>query len=127
MLTDPSLSHGKPNFGRLRIFEIGLLNRLRDELRRTHRTPQIDELTGEEPAGTASQLEAVIDREETKRYDDAMSRLRESDREAIAARVEMNYSYEQVALAIGKASPDAARMAVKRALIRLAEEMDRAG
>jgi hypothetical protein len=35
----------------------------------------------------------------------------------------MDCSYEQVAQALAKPSPDAARMAVSRALLRLAEEM----
>ena len=48
------------------------------------------------------------------------------EREAIVARVEMDSSYEAVAQALGKRTPDAARMAVSRALLRLAEEMNRA-
>ena len=42
----------------------------------------------------------------------------------VIARVELQQSYAQIAAAYGKASPDAARMAVTRALVRLAEEMD---
>ena len=41
------------------------------------------------------------------------------------ARVEMDGTYQDVARALGKPSPDAARMAVSRALLRLAEEMSR--
>ena len=52
------------------------------------------------------------------------SGLRPEEREVIIARVEMQQSYAQIAAAHGKASPDAARMAVTRALVRLAEEMD---
>jgi DNA-directed RNA polymerase specialized sigma24 family protein len=39
--------------------------------------------------------------------------------------MELHYSYDQIALLLGKASPDAARMSVKRALQRLAEEMEK--
>jgi DNA-directed RNA polymerase specialized sigma24 family protein len=39
----------------------------------------------------------------------------------------MDGTYEQVAQALGKPSADAARMAVSRALLRLAQEMSRAG
>jgi DNA-directed RNA polymerase specialized sigma24 family protein len=53
-----------------------------------------------------------------------LQRLRPEERELIIARVEMQQSYAQIAAAHGKASPDAARMAVTRALVRLAEEMD---
>ena len=41
----------------------------------------------------------------------------------LLARVEMEGSYQDVAAALGKSSPDAARMAVSRALLRLAQEM----
>ena len=42
----------------------------------------------------------------------------------IQARVEMQQSYQTIANAFGKSSADAARMAVSRALVHLAEEMD---
>ena len=35
----------------------------------------------------------------------------------------MDYSYEELAVMLGKPSPDAARVAVSRALVRLAEAM----
>ena len=38
----------------------------------------------------------------------------------------MGYSYEELAEAPGKPTPDAARKAARRALVRLAEEMKRA-
>jgi RNA polymerase sigma-70 factor (ECF subfamily) len=59
-----------------------------------------------------------------ERYEAALQRLRPEERELIIARVEMQQSYQQIAGAHGKSSPDAARMAVSRALVRLAEEMD---
>ena len=40
-------------------------------------------------------------------------------------RVEFGLSFAEVAEVLGKPSPDAARMAVVRALVRLAEEMER--
>ena len=74
-------------------------------------------------AGGSSPLEAAIGRESIDRYEAAMERLRPADREAIVARLELQQSYEEVAIALGKRNADAARMAVKRALARLAEEM----
>ena len=41
----------------------------------------------------------------------------------MVARLELGYNYSQIALAAGRPSVDAARMAVRRALLRLAEEM----
>jgi RNA polymerase sigma-70 factor (ECF subfamily) len=72
----------------------------------------------------ASPLEEAIGTEALERYEAAMQRLKPDEREIIVARVEMQQSYQQIAAAHGKSSPDAARMAVTRALVRLAEEMD---
>ena len=70
-----------------------------------------------------SPLEAAIGREEVARYEAALARLRPEDREAIVARIEMGYDYVELAEALGKPSPDAARKAVQRAVVRLAEEL----
>ena len=45
------------------------------------------------------------------------------DREAIIARVELQQSYDEIAIALGKPSADAARMAVVRALKNLLKAM----
>jgi RNA polymerase sigma-70 factor (ECF subfamily) len=103
-----------------------LVNRVRDEVRRLNRYPAATAL--EEGDGfadpSASPLEEAIGTEALERYEAAMQRLRPEEREVIIARVEMQQSYAQIAAAHGKASADAARMAVTRALVRLAEEMD---
>ena len=70
-----------------------------------------------------SPLDQVIGLENTERYEAAMLRLRDADREAIVARVELRYSYQELAVALGKPSPDAARVAVARAVYRLAREI----
>jgi RNA polymerase sigma-70 factor (ECF subfamily) len=59
------------------------------------------------------------------RYRRALSRLSPRDQELVAARVELGYSHEQLALMSGRRSPDAARVALRRALVRVAAEMDR--
>jgi RNA polymerase sigma-70 factor (ECF subfamily) len=98
-------------------------NRIRDEIRRVRRRPQRVELDDVHADRGSSPLEAAIGRESIDRYEAAMERLRPSDREAIVARLELQQSYEEVAVALGKRNADAARMAVKRALARLVEEM----
>jgi RNA polymerase sigma-70 factor (ECF subfamily) len=72
----------------------------------------------------ASPLEEAIGTQALERYEAALGRLRDEERELIQARVEMQQSYQQIAEAHGKPTVDAARMAVSRALVRLAEEMD---
>ena len=49
--------------------------------------------------------------------------LRESDRDAIVGRLELGLSYDELAELLGKPSPDAARKAAQRALVRLVDDM----
>ena len=100
-------------------------NRIRDEIRRTKRSPTETALDENASDHGVSPLEAAIGAEALERYEAALARLRPEEREAIVARVEMDSSYQDVARALGKPSADAARMAVSRALLRLAEEMSR--
>jgi RNA polymerase sigma factor (sigma-70 family) len=104
-----------------------LINRVRDEVRRVTRYPTaagFEEEAAEQADAAASPLDQAIGREAVDRYERALQRLRPDERELIIARVEMQQSYAQIAAAHGKPSADAARMAVTRALVRLAEEMD---
>jgi RNA polymerase sigma factor (sigma-70 family) len=103
-----------------------VLNRIRNELRRKGRHPEATDLEGLEADSAESPLEQAIGREALERYEQALQRLRAEEREAIIARVEMGYSFEELAEALGKPTPDAARKATHRALVHLAEEMKRA-
>ena len=103
-----------------------VLNRIRNELRRKGHQPQATDLDDIEVESAESPLEQAIGREAVERYEQALQRLTTEEREAIIARVEMGYSYEELAEVLGKPSPDAARKAAGRALVRLAEEMKRA-
>jgi len=102
-----------------------VVNRIRDEVRRARRAPPADLLDTNAADPAASPLEEAIGAEAMERYEAALGRLRPEEREAIVTRVEMDGSYQQVAKALGKPSADAARMAVSRALLRLAREMSR--
>jgi RNA polymerase sigma factor (sigma-70 family) len=104
-----------------------VLNRIRDELRRKGRRPAATGLDGSEANDELSPLEHAIGREMTERYERALARLSEQDQELIVARVEMDYTYAELAESLGKPTADAARKAAKRALVRLAEEMTRDG
>jgi RNA polymerase sigma factor (sigma-70 family) len=100
-----------------------VVNRIRDEVRRARRAPVSEVLDDNAPDVAASPLEDAIGAEALECYEAALGRLRPEERQAIVARVEMDGSYQEVARALGKPSADAARMAVSRALLRLAEEM----
>lgn len=100
-----------------------VMNRVRDECRRAGRRPAGGPLDEQTPHEGASPLESVIGTQAVERYEAALTRLRADDREAIVARIEMGFSYAEIAVMLGKPSPDAARVAVSRALVRLAEQM----
>jgi RNA polymerase sigma-70 factor (ECF subfamily) len=100
-----------------------VLNRIRNQVRWADRRPRPAELEVEVEAEVASPLEAAIGAEAVEIYEAALDRLRPEEREAVIARVELGLTYQDLARAIGKPTPDAARMFVSRALLRLAEEM----
>jgi RNA polymerase sigma factor (sigma-70 family) len=100
-----------------------VLNRITDECRRRARRPQPTELDQHTRDQGVSPLEAAIGVQATERYEAALAMLRADQREAVVARVEMGFSYQEIAVMLGKPSPDAARVAVSRALVRLAESM----
>ena len=100
-----------------------ILNRIRDEVRKTAIRPELASLDGTEQDPSPSPLEETIGRDLTVRYDKAYLRLKEDDRAAIFLRMELEMNHEEVADALDKPSADAARKAVNRALVRLAEEM----
>ena len=100
-------------------------NRIRMEFRRKRSRPSSTGLDHEIADESASPLEEAVGREAVERYDRALERLKPEDREAVIAKMELDCSYAELARALGKPSADAARMAVGRALLRLAEEMKR--
>jgi RNA polymerase sigma factor (sigma-70 family) len=103
-----------------------LLNRVRDQFRWAARHPAPAELNDAFVDSGASPLESAINEQDQRRYRAALKRLRAADRHAIVGRVELGYSYEQLALMLDKPTPGAARLAVRRSLQRLWDEMRRA-
>lgn len=100
-----------------------MLNRIRNEFRTHHRRPGLAAIDEDAPAMRTSPLEHAIRQEQLDRYDAAMARLSEPERDLIVARVELELTYEEMAEALGKPSWNAARMATARALLRLAAEL----
>jgi RNA polymerase sigma factor (sigma-70 family) len=104
-----------------------VMNRVRDEVRRQARLPShvsadADDVDRE---WRGSALEQTVGFETMAAYEQGLSRLRPEEREAIIGRLEMGFTYEELALALEKPTADAARKAAQRALVRLAQEMDR--
>jgi RNA polymerase sigma-70 factor (ECF subfamily) len=102
-----------------------VMNRIRDHFRRAERRPAITAIDTDHPAAEASPLEAAIGVEALERYERALATLRPDDQAAIIGRIELDYSNEELAVALNRPSANAARMAVERALVRLASEMRR--
>jgi len=101
-----------------------LVNRIRDQFRTAVRRP-MSALTDEDPQdASASPLDDAMGRQDRERYLRALKDLRPADRHAIVARLELGYTYEQLALVLRKPSAVAARLAVRRALMRLARRME---
>ena len=100
-----------------------ILNRIRDEFRKFKRRPDAVELESAHPDEGPSPLEAAIGRQALDRYEAALAALRPVDREAIIARIELGFTYDEVAQLLGKPTGNAARMAVERALVRLIERL----
>jgi len=101
-----------------------VLNSIRDELRRVARRPGRESLDRDITAPEPSLVERAIGREVLDAYEAALSDLPEEHQEAVIMRVEFDYTYREIAAALGKPTANAARMTVSRALLRLAEGMD---
>jgi RNA polymerase sigma factor (sigma-70 family) len=100
-----------------------VMNKIRDEIRRHGRRPLPVEFPEHLPVAAASPLEQAIGREALDRYESALVTLAADDQAAIVARLELGFSYGELATALGKPTSEAARMAVQRALARLATQM----
>jgi RNA polymerase sigma-70 factor (ECF subfamily) len=96
-------------------------NRIADEHRRAARwdmSDAVDTLSSAAP----SPYQRAVDAETERRYRAALARLPRRDRELVVAHLELEYSHAQLGCMIGR-SPNTARMALCRAITRLAEHM----
>jgi len=101
-----------------------LVNEIRMEIRKVSRRPVRQPLPDEVPGRGASPLDHTIDAEILEAYATALATLREEEREGVILRLAFGYPHQQVAEALGKPSPDAARMLVTRATAKLTEVLD---
>jgi RNA polymerase sigma factor (sigma-70 family) len=103
-----------------------VMNRMRDELRRQARAPGRADVADAD-VSARSRVEEAVGAETMAAYDQALRRLNPEEREAVIGRVELGLNYGELALALEKPTPDAARKTTQRALVRLAQEMEREG
>jgi RNA polymerase sigma-70 factor (ECF subfamily) len=100
------------------------INRVRLELRKKSRRPETLVLESGMADDGTSPLQAAIGAEASRRYERGLMALSDDSRTAVVARVEAGLSYAEIAELTGKASADAARMAVVRGHVKLAEAME---
>lgn len=100
-----------------------ILNRIREEIRRATRNPEKVDLDSQAEYDGWSPLEEAIGGEAVERYERALAELRTEDQTVIVARVELGYTNSEIAALVDKPSANAARMALERALVRLAKAM----
>jgi RNA polymerase sigma-70 factor (ECF subfamily) len=98
-------------------------NRVADEHRRSVRQGPTATLDDNFPDGHRSPLDATIARDKVRVYRTALLALGADDRLAIVMRLEKGESYDAIAGRLGKPTPNAARVAVARAMFKLAKQM----
>lgn len=96
-----------------------VLNRIRDEVRRIGRHPASCELPEEMPSEEPSPLEQAVTAEAVSHYYSALNKLKPRERQLVIARIEAQWSHDEIARDFKMSTADAARMAVSRALRRL--------
>ena len=100
-----------------------LRNLIRDEIRRVRRRPEREPLSEELVDEHPSPLEETLGRDAARRYENALGKLTPQEQEALLMSLEFGCTPHEIAVATGRPSPDAARVFVARALVRLAREM----
>jgi len=100
-------------------------NQIRDEIRKVKSRGVPEPIEDVDLEGGESPYLLALEEEQLQRYSAALAAIDPPDRELIVARLHLGFSYEQIAIMSDRPSPDSARMAIKRALLRLAELLAR--
>jgi RNA polymerase sigma factor (sigma-70 family) len=79
------------------------------------------------PARQSTPSSILVRREQLEAFEKSIEALSEKHRQALLLRLELDLDYASIARECDFPSPDAARMAVCRAVLRVGEEMARAG
>ena len=102
-----------------------LRNLIIDYLRERNRRPHLVALDDQYPDANRSPLERVLSDEQIALYDTALARLKPRDAALVALKIDEQLSYDEIATELGLPSANAARVAARRAVLRLAHEMSR--
>ena len=95
-------------------------NRIRDEIRHA----ALGEVAADDDERVAAirptPLDNAIDGENERLFRAALARLDANDQALVVGRLDLHLTYEELAVATARPSADAARVATRRALLRLA-------
>jgi RNA polymerase sigma factor (sigma-70 family) len=102
-------------------------NRIRDEVRRVARRPldDLEEDAFELADAGPSPFQIALDAEKEHQYKVALGCLTREERQLVVGRLELGYTYEQLALVSNRPTAEAARLAARRAVTKLAHHMSR--
>lgn len=100
-----------------------VMNRIIDVIRSGQRRPRHAELDDDLAASHTSPEQRAIQRQNVERYESALTRLSETQQRAVVLRMELDYTYRDVAQVLGQRTPEAARQLILRALKRLGEDI----
>ena len=102
-----------------------VMHQIIDQIRSAGRRPPGVELDDAMPGGLPSPYDTAISQEHRELYERALEALAEGERELVIGRVEWGLDYEELAAAVGRPTAEAARVASRRAIVKLAEIMQR--
>jgi RNA polymerase sigma factor (sigma-70 family) len=100
-----------------------LHNKVLDIARQAY--PEKVDVAGSIPWVGPSPIEEMIGKQRLEAYYRALEALSDQQREAVVMRLEMGFTYEEIAVAVECPSANAARMLIGRALARMAVDMSR--
>lgn len=102
---------------------VAIQNRICDEIRRSQIGEVANGASGNQPDSRPSPHEEAVEDEYQRQYRDALLRLSDNERLLLVGRIDLNLSYQELALATQRPSADAARAASRRAAFHLAKLM----
>jgi len=101
-----------------------LKRKLIDAIRRADRKPEMESLDEEAPDVGASPLDVLIDSEQRRRYEAAVTSLPQEEQDLIFLRIELGLTYKEILDVTGRTTtPDAVRMELKRIVMRLSRRI----
>ena len=99
-------------------------NRIIDAKRKYARQGEWVALPDDCPGHGASPLQRIMEKEEMRRYRAALLRLKARDRQLIVMRIEQQLTYQEIGTQLLMTSPNAARVALMRAMDRLVSALE---